>query len=63
VTVFSAISLVEGDTFTAWMTYCKRLPKEYQGVFALNVLVSPKRAAALSTRAFVVWATSNHWLV
>ena len=63
ISVFTAITLVERDTFTPWMTYCQRLPKEYQGVFALNVLTSPKRALALSNRAFVVWATDNHWMV
>jgi hypothetical protein len=63
ISVFTAITLVERDTFTPWMTYCQRLPKEYQGVFALNVLTSPKRALALSNRAFVMWATDNHWMV
>jgi hypothetical protein len=63
VSVFSAISLVSQKTMTPWMTYCERLPKEYQGVFALNVLKSPARSAALSSRAFVKWATDNHWMV
>lgn len=63
VTVFSAIQLVDRKTMAPWMTYCGRLPKEYQGVFALNVLTSPNRAVALNDRAFVVWATQNHWLV
>jgi len=63
ITVFSAITLVERKTLTAWMTYCKRLPKEYQGVFALNIKSSPKRDMALSNRGFVVWATENHWML
>lgn len=62
VTVFSGISLVDKATFTPFMTYLKRLPKEYQGVFALNVLASPKRGVALANRSFIVWATENHWL-
>jgi hypothetical protein len=63
VSVFSAISSVDAQSFTPWMTYCQRLPKEYQGVFAMNVLVSPKRNIAIENRPFVVWATQNHWLV
>lgn len=63
VSIFSAISLVTQKTMTPWMAYCERLPKEYQGVFALNILKSPARAAALGTRAFVDWATQNHWMV
>jgi hypothetical protein len=63
ISVFSAIMLVERDTFGAWMTYCQRLPKEYQGVFALNVVESPKRGIATSNRKFIDWATENHWMV
>lgn len=61
--VFNAITLVTKDTFAGWMKYCARLPKTYQGVFALNVLTSPKRDVALNNREFCVWATKNHWLV
>jgi hypothetical protein len=63
ITVFSAITLVERKTLTAWMTYCKRLPKEYQGVFALNIKSSPKRDMAMSNRGFITWATENHWML
>lgn len=63
VSVFSAVSLVDRKTMAPWMAYCQRLPKEYQGVFALNVLTSPARNVALNNRAFVTWATQNHWLV
>lgn len=62
ITVFSALTLVERNTLTAWMAYCKRLPKEYQGVFAMNVGSSNKRSIAHSNRAFITWATENHWL-
>lgn len=61
--VFNAIHVVSRETFKPWMAYCERLPKTYQGVFALNVLNSPKRDIALYTREFVVWATKNHWMV
>ena len=63
ITVFSAITLVDRKTLTPFMEYCQRLPKEYQGVFALNILGSPKRSIALNNRAFVVWATQNEWMV
>lgn len=63
ISVFSAISSVDKDTMGPWMTYCQRLPKEYQGVFALNVLTSPARRIAQSTRPFIDWASANHWLV
>lgn len=63
VTVFSGISLVDEQTFSPFMRYLKRLPKEYQGVFALNVLTSPKRSIALENRGFITWASENCWLV
>lgn len=61
--VFNAIASVTAKTFTNWMQYCKRLPKTYQGVFALTVLKSPKSNIALDNREFAVWATKNHWMV
>ena len=61
--VFSAITVLDVNTFTAWMTYCRRLPKEYQGVFALNVCSSPKRRLAMENPEFVNWATKNQWLL
>lgn len=63
VTVFSGISLVDKTTMTPFMTYLKRLPKEYQGVFALNIQASPKRGIAQSNRSFIVWATENEWMM
>ena len=62
ITVFSAIHLVKRDTFSAWMTYLKRLPKEYQGVFARNVQEAPAGVIAVENRAFIAWATENHWM-
>lgn len=63
VLVFNATTLVDGSSMSGWMRYCQRLPKEYQGVFAMNILTSTKRPVAVGNRAFVVWATENHWLV
>lgn len=63
ITVFSALSRVEKPTFDAWMIYCQRMAKEFQGVFCLNVVKSNKRAIALTNRKFVEWATQNHWML
>lgn len=63
VSVFTAVTLIDKATLTSWMTYCKRLPKEYQGVFALNALASSKRSILTSNRTFAVWATENEYLV
>lgn len=63
VTVFSGIQLVDKATMGPFITYLKRLPKEYQGVFALNILASPKRHIALANRPFIVWSTDNTWMV
>ena len=62
ITVFSAIMLVEAKTFDAWLEYCERLPKEYQGVFALNIVTTNKRTIAHNNRSFVKWATANEWM-
>ena len=63
VTVFSGISLVDKTTMTPFMNYLKRLPKEYQGVFALSIQASPKRGIAQSNRTFITWATENEWMM
>jgi hypothetical protein len=63
VTVFSGIQLVDKATMGPFITYLKRLPKEYQGVFALNILASPKRHIAMANRPFIVWSTDNTWMV
>lgn len=63
VIVFSSIQMVDENTVDPFMKYLQRMPKEYQGVFALNVLTSPKRSVAMSCRPFIVWATENHYLV
>ena len=63
VTVFSGIQLVDKTTLTPFMTYLKRLPKEYQGVFALNIQASPKRGVAQSNRTFINWTVENEWMI
>jgi hypothetical protein len=61
--VFSGIQLVDKVTLTPFMAYLKRLPKEYQGVFALNIQASPKRGIAQSNRTFINWTTENEWMI
>jgi hypothetical protein len=63
VLVFNALTLMDKASMTGWIRYCSRLPQEYQGVFAMNILASAKRQIAITNRAFVVWATQNHWMV
>ena len=63
VTVFSGISLVDKVTLTPFMCYLKRLPKEYQGVFALSIQASPKRGIAQSNRTFINWTVENEWMI
>lgn len=63
ITVYSAITRVEKETMKAWMTYCQRMDKTFQAIFALGVLVSPKRAAAVMDKSFSKWAVDNHWMI
>jgi hypothetical protein len=63
ITVFSALMLVDAKSFDAWLEYCERLPKEYQGVFAMNIVTTNKRDLAHSNRAFIKWATTNEWMI
>lgn len=62
ITVYSAIARVEKESFDAWMTYCKRMPMEYQAVFATQISKSSKKAVAIANREFVLWATANHYM-
>lgn len=60
--VFSAISRVERDTLGKFMTYLKRMDKEWQALFARSVMRGPKQAFCVSNAAFRDWAVDNHWL-
>jgi len=64
ITIYSAIARIERESFNAWMTYCKRLAKEYQAEFAMSVVKSnSKRIIAISNREFIKWATENQWVL
>jgi hypothetical protein len=61
--VFSAISRVEKDTLSKWMTYVQRMDMEWQALFATSVMKSPTKQAfwVLKTES-KDWALANQWL-
>ena len=61
--VFSAISRIEKDTLSKWMSYVQRMDKEWQALFATSVMKSQaKQAFCVMNREFKDWALSNQWL-
>lgn len=60
--VFSAITRVEKDTLSKWMTYVNRMDKEWQALFAKSVMKSPKQAFCVMNKEFRDWALANEWL-
>ena len=61
--VFSAISRVEKDTLSKWMTYVQRMDMEWQALFATSVMKSPtKQAFCVVNKEFKDWALANQWL-
>ena len=53
---------VDRETFGAWMTYCKRLPKEVQALFAKTIMRGEKMALAATFADFTAWAKNNMYL-
>ena len=61
--VFSALSRVENDTLSKWMTYLKRMDMEWQALFAKSLVSSnAKQSMAFSNSDFKTWALTNQWL-
>jgi hypothetical protein len=60
--VFSAISRVQKDTLSKWMTYVQRMDKEWQALFAKSVMKSDKQSFCVMNREFKDWALANEWL-
>lgn len=61
--VFSALSRVEKDTLSTWMTYLKRMDMEWQALFAKSLVSSnAKQGMAFSNAEFKTWALTNQWL-
>ena len=61
--VFSAITRIEKDTLSKWMTYVQRMDKEWQALFATSVMKSPqKQSFCVLNKEFKDWALANQWL-
>lgn len=60
--VFSAISRVEKDTLSKWMTYVQRMDREWQALFAKSVMKSNKQSFCVMNKDFKDWALANEWL-
>jgi hypothetical protein len=63
VLVFAAISRVEKDTLSQWMTYVQRMDEEWQALFATSVMKSStKQQFCVTNKQFVDWAVSHQWI-
>ena len=60
--VSKACQRVERETFGAWMTFCKRMPKEVQALFAKTIMRGEKMAMAATFADFTAWAKDNMYL-
>lgn len=61
--VYSAVARVGKDTLSNWMTYLRRMDKEWQALFATMVMKSPqKQVFCVTNKEFKDWAVDNHWL-
>lgn len=60
--VYGAITRVERDTLSKWMTYVQRMDKEWQALFAKSVMKSPKQVFCVSNKEFKDFALRNEWL-
>jgi hypothetical protein len=57
--VFNAISKVEKDTITPFMTYLERLAPEWQACFVINMAKSPRQKIGFGCTAFSDWVENN----
>jgi hypothetical protein len=60
--VFGAITRVQKDTLSKWMTYVQRMDKEWQALFAKSVMKSDKQSFCVTNKEFKDWALANEWL-
>ena len=61
--VAKAVMRVEKETFGSWMTFCKRMPKEAQALFARTIMGNPKNVWVAQRPEFTAWAASNIYLL
>jgi hypothetical protein len=60
--VFAAMSRVEKDTLSKFLTYLNRMDKEWQALFAKSVVKGPKQPFVVMNKDFRDWALKNEWL-
>lgn len=60
--VAKAVMRVEKETFGAWMTFCQRMPKEAQALFARTIMSNPKNVWVAQRPEFTAWAQPNIYL-
>ena len=60
--VAKACMRLERETFSAWMEYVERMPKEVAALFAKTIMRSEKKSIASTHKTFVTWAASNSYL-
>ena len=63
VTVLNLVSYTSAKSIDALVTYMKRLPLEYQALFARSLTANDsKKDIAVKCEAFRKWAMANHWM-
>lgn len=60
--VYGAITRVEKDSLSKWMTYVQRMDKEWQALFAKSVMRTAKQSFCVMNKEFKDWALANEWL-
>jgi hypothetical protein len=61
--VFTAVSRVETDTVSPWMTYLERMPKEAQALFCYHAMKAPTKATIVAlNKQFTDYAMKNQYL-
>jgi hypothetical protein len=62
ITIYSAITRIERDTLDNFLTYLQRMPREFQAVFAINVIKSSKRSVVMASSKFAAWTAANAFM-
>jgi hypothetical protein len=62
--VISAMQRMDAQTLTPWLTYLRRLDKEWQALFVTSTMRSTSKLPIVTrNRAFVDLARTNQWMV
>ena len=63
VTVLNLVSYTTTKSIDALVTYMKRLPSEYQALFARSLMANEsKKDVAIKCEEFRKWSLANHWM-